>query len=58
MHGHLQDPCAHPDFSPCRWHADRVLYRDSRCTMHGPSPSQGQNRFTTRATVAGTRPAG
>jgi alpha-ketoglutarate-dependent taurine dioxygenase len=56
---HLYDHCARFDFTcRARWHKDQVLVWDNRCTMHRAIPDYtGQNRFMSRVTIAGPRPA-
>ena len=51
--------CARFDFtSRARWHNDLILVWDNRCTMHRAIPDYtGQNRYMTRITIAGKRPA-
>ncbi|MDB5859942.1 MAG: rdpA [Ramlibacter sp.] len=56
---HLHDHCARFDFTcRARWHNDQVLVWDNRCTMHRAIPDYaGQNRYMSRVTIAGPRPA-
>ena len=56
---HLHDHCARFDFTcRVRWHKDQVLVWDNRCTMHRAIPDYtGQDRFMSRVTIAGPRPA-
>jgi taurine dioxygenase len=56
---YLYEHCARFDFTcRARWHNDQVLVWDNRCTMHRAIPDYaGQNRYLTRVTIAGPRPA-
>lgn len=56
---YLHDHCARFDFTcRARWHKDQILIWDNRCTMHRAIPDYaGQDRFMTRVTIAGPRPA-
>ena len=55
----LHEHCARFDFTcRARWHNDQVLVWDNRCTMHRAIPDYaGQDRYMTRITIAGQRPA-
>jgi alpha-ketoglutarate-dependent taurine dioxygenase len=56
---YLYEHCARFDFScRVRWHKDQILIWDNRCTMHRAIPDYtGRDRFMTRVTIAGARPA-
>lgn len=56
---YLYEHCSRFDFTcRARWRNDQVLVWDNRCTMHRAIPDYtGQNRYMTRATIAGSRPA-
>ncbi|WP_048439053.1 TauD/TfdA family dioxygenase [Caenimonas sp. SL110] len=55
----LYEHCSRFDFTcRARWRNDQILVWDNRCTMHRAIPDYtGQNRFMTRVTIAGKRPA-
>lgn len=55
----LHEHCARFDFTcRARWRNDQILVWDNRCTMHRAIPDYtGQNRYMTRITIAGKRPA-
>jgi taurine dioxygenase len=55
----LHEHCARFDFTcRARWHNDQILVWDNRCTMHRAIPDYaGQDRYMTRITIAGKRPA-
>jgi taurine dioxygenase len=56
---YLYEHAARFDFTcRARWSNDQVLVWDNRCTMHRAIPDYaGQNRYLTRVTIAGPRPA-
>ncbi len=56
---YLYEHCARFDFTcRARWRKDQVLVWDNRCTMHRAIPDYtGQDRFMTRVTIGGARPA-
>lgn len=55
----LYEHCSRFDFTcRARWHKDQILVWDNRATMHRAIPDYtGQDRFMTRVTITGQRPA-